>query len=58
VAAVVAAAVAAAAAAAADRLAMEESILVQMMAHQRLEQAIIEQFQLSSQQNILKKKVS
>ena len=42
----------------ADRLAMEESILVQMMAHQKLEQAIIGQFQLSNLQNILKKKVS
>nr|ABL97452.1 hypothetical protein MBMO_EB80-69G07.0035 [uncultured marine bacterium EB80_69G07] len=49
-----------AAAEAADRLAVEvqEHKLVQMMVHLYLEQAILEQFQLLSQQNILKKKVN
>ena len=49
-----------AAEAAADRLAVEvqEHKLVQMMVHLYLEQAILEQFQLLSQQNILKKKVN
>ena len=48
----------AAAEAAADRLAVEvqEHKLVQMMVHLYLDQAILEQFQLLSQQNILKKK--
>ena len=48
------------AAEAADHLAVEvqEDKLVQMMAHLNLEQAILEQFQLLSQQNILKKKVN
>ena len=51
---------AAAAEAAADRLAVEvqEHKLVQMMVHLYLDQAILEQFQLLSQQNILKKKVN
>ena len=35
---------------------VQEDKLVQMMAHLNLEQAILEQFQLLSQQNILKKK--
>ena len=50
----------AAAKAAAVLLAVEvqEDKLVQMMAHLNLEQAILEQFQLLSQQNILKKKVN
>tara|TARA_Y100001978_G_scaffold140442_1_gene125632 strand:+ start:283 stop:462 length:180 start_codon:yes stop_codon:yes gene_type:complete len=49
-----------AAEAAADRLAVEvqEHKLVQMMVHLNLEQAILEQFQLLSQQNILRKKVN
>ena len=49
-----------AAAAAADRLAVEvrEDKLVQMMVHLKLELAMIEQFQLLSQQNILRKKVN
>ena len=37
---------------------VQEDKLVQMMAHLNLEQAILEQFQLLSQQNILKKKVN
>ena len=53
-------AAAAAAAAAADRLAVEdqEDNLVQMMVHLKLELVMIEQFQLLSQQNILRKKVN
>tara|TARA_B100001248_G_scaffold191801_1_gene147007 strand:- start:297 stop:491 length:195 start_codon:yes stop_codon:yes gene_type:complete len=53
-------AVKAAAKAAAVLLAVEvqEDKLVQTMAHLNLEQAILEQFQLLSQQNILKKKVN
>ena len=53
-------AAAAKAAAAADRLAVEvqEDKLVQMMVHLNLEQTILEQFQLLSQQNILRKKVN
>ena len=49
-----------AAEAAADRLAVEvqEDKLVQMMVHLNLEQTILEQFQLLSQQNILRKKVN
>ena len=55
-----AAAAAAEAEAAADRLAVEvqEDKLVQMMVHLNLEQTILEQFQLLSQQNILRKKVN
>ena len=37
---------------------VQEDKLVQMMAHLNLEQAILEQFQLLSQQNIMKKKVN
>ena len=53
-------AAAAKAAAAADRLAVEvqEDKLVQMMVHLNLEQTILGQFQLLSQQNILRKKVN
>ena len=49
-----------AAAKAADRLAVEvqEHKLVQMMVHLYLDQAILEQFQLLNQQNILRKKVN
>ena len=36
----------------------QEDNLVQMMVHLKLELAMIEQFQLLSQQNILKKKVN
>ena len=52
---------AAAVEAAANRLAVveyQENILVETMVHLKSEQAIIEQFQLLTQQNILRKKVN